>query len=410
MKERRVQPGQERTPEAGLDSQRPDVAIADLSQVTLSQQTAAMMQAGYGNQLVAELTSLASHGGEGGGDAGGGGGADGHSAGGYAWWGKDPEGSLQVEETLTATLRDSGADAGLSHGGPPADADAPPPRRRGAGASKNGGPLGEERAVPLRSRISLQASSRAVRLGREQRLSAVTLELPVDGDPLIRRGEEGFTVQVTLKLTLRWSLRESDAWDLADADAPALTSATWAEAANDLRPVPGPLGPRPPLERWWSRALAEQEVKLLLEGVTDEARQGLRALTRWLNTQSAASEEEARRRLDEALQRLGRHLSARLSDPDLVIDARRRMAPVYAGRADTITARGEAGAYPTPIAPPQSQRRGALFGGLMGALLGLLVGGGLLWDAQQATLGAAFGALGGALAGALSERKRRSPR
>ena len=159
-----------------------------------------------------------------------------------------------------------------------------------------------------------------------------------------------------------------------------------------------------------ARALAEQEVKLLLEGVTDEARQGLRALTRWLNTQSAASEEEARRRLDEALQRLGRHLSARLSDPDLVIDARQRMAPVYAGRADTITARGEAGAYPTPIAPPQSQRRGALFGGLMGALLGLLVGGGLLWDAQSAAMGAALGAFGGALAGALGERDRRSPR
>ncbi|MCK6517190.1 hypothetical protein L6R46_19270 [Myxococcota bacterium] len=406
MKERRVQPGQERAPEAGPDTQRPDLAAPDLRQATLSQQTAAMMQAGYGNQLVAELTNLASHGGDGG-DAGGGG-ADGHSAGGYAWWGKDPEGALQVEETLTATLRDSGA--GLSHGGPPADADAPPPRRRGATATANGGELGDERAVPLRSRISLQATSRAARLGRDQRISGITLELPAQGEPLIRRGEDGFSVQVTLKLTLRWSLREPDAWDLADADAPALTSATWAEAADDLRPVPGPLGPTPPLRRWWSRALAEQELKLLLDAATEESRRGLRALTRWLNTQSAASEDEVRRRLDEALQRLGRHLSAQLADPELVIDARQRMAPVYAGRAAAITARGEAGAYPTPSPLPTPERRGARFGGLMGALLGLLVGGGLLWDAQSAAMGAALGAFGGALAGALGERDRRSPR
>jgi hypothetical protein len=406
VKQRRVQQGQERAPETGQDAQRPELATPDLRQAALSQQTAAMMQAGYGNQLIAELASLASHGGDGG-DAGGGG-ADGHSAGGYAWWGKDPEGALQVEETLTATLRDAGA--GLSHGGPPADADAPPPTRRDARVSKNGEELGDERAVPLRSRISLQAKSRATRLSQDQRIHGITLELPAQGEPLIRRGEEGFTVQVTLKLTLRWSLRETDAWDLADADAPALTSATWAEAADDLRPVPGPLGPTPPLRRWWSRALAEQELKLLLEGVTDEARQGLRALTGWLNTQSAASEDEVRRRLDEALQRLGRHLSARLADPELVIEARQRMAPVYAGRAEAITARGEAEAYPPPPALPTPERRGARFGGLMGALLGILVGGGLLWDVRQAAVGAALGALGGALAGALSERRRRSPR
>ena len=105
-----------------------------------------------------------------------------------------------------------------------------------------------------------------------------------------------------------------------------------------------------------------------------------------------------RRRLDEALQRLGRHLSAQLADPELVIDARQRMAPVYAGRAAAITARGEAGAYPTPSPLPTPERRGARFGGLMGALLGLLVGGGLLWDAQSAAMGAALGAFGGALA------------
>lgn len=407
MKERRVQPGQERAPETGQDAQRPDLATPDLRQATLSQQTAAMMQAGYGNQLVAELTSLASHGGEGGGE-GGGGGADGRSAGGYAWWGKDPEGALQVEETVTATLRDAGA--GLSHGGPPADAGAPPPRRRGARVSANGDELGDERAVPLRSRISLQASSHAARLGRDQRISGITLELPAQGEPLIRRGEEGFTVQITLKLTLRWSLRETDAWDLADADTPALTSATWAEAAEDLLPVPGPLGPTPPLRRWWSRALAEQELKLLLDATTEEARQGLRALTRWLNTQSAASDDEVRRRLDEALQRLGRDLSARLADPELVIEARQRMAPVYAGRAQAITARGESGAYPPPPALAAPQGRGARFGGLMGALLGLLVGGGLLWDPQHAAVGATLGALGGALAGALGDRWRRSPR
>jgi hypothetical protein len=180
--------------------------------------------------------------------------------------------------------------------------------------------------------------------------AGTTNSTPSLKDIRITQASGAFTVTATFSLVTLWDTRKTTGpagqVDIPDENAAALTTANYATAASDLTPNMSDLGGRPPRTKFWAQDLTGRHEKVHADDHQRTGKEGLAEAIKWLKTQTASTEADARTLLNTARDKIVAYIVAHGAGNTGEIHAYSDGAASYKARADKIKAKGDKKGYP----------------------------------------------------------------
>jgi hypothetical protein len=131
-----------------------------------------------------------------------------------------------------------------------------------------------------------------------------------------------------------------------------ITSTNYTSAASDLTPNMSDLKGRPPRNSLWASDLTIIHEQFHVSERKTHGGRGVTNAQAWLNTQTASSAADVQNLLTQVPGKVIATSQAAMTMPGKEERAYIAGAPLYSARAVAIKAKGDAGGYPTPPAPP----------------------------------------------------------
>jgi hypothetical protein len=146
-----------------------------------------------------------------------------------------------------------------------------------------------------------------------------------------------YAVTATINCPIEWEVHDLGRTNVASASDPALTRANYSTAASDLTPNMSSDGGRPPRTQFWARDLTERHEQFHAGDFKTRGQAAFNLAQTWVGTQTASSEDEAKRKVDAIPGRMRTYIVANYI-PGAETRAYGDGAPSYATRAAAIAA------------------------------------------------------------------------